>query len=73
VQFPRPTHPTVPLLAKNKTITARLWTYVRDDRPFGGADPPAAVYYFSRDREGAHPQSHLAHFHGVLQADAYGG
>ena len=64
---------TVPLLAKNKTITARLWTYVRDDRPFGGADPPAAVYYFSRDREGAHPQSHLAHFHGVLQADAYGG
>jgi transposase len=64
---------TVPLLAKNKTITARLWTYVRDDRPFGGADPPAAVYYFSADREGVHPQSHLARFHGVLQADAYGG
>jgi transposase len=64
---------TVPLLAKNKTITARLWTYVRDDRPFGGVDPPAAVYYFSADREGVHPQSHLARFHGVLQADAYGG
>jgi transposase len=64
---------TVPLLAKNKTITARLWTYVRDDRPFGGADPPAAVYYFSADREGVHPQSHLSRFHGVLQADAYGG
>jgi transposase len=40
---------TVPLLAKGKTVTARLWTYVRDDAPFGGADPPAAVYYFSRD------------------------
>jgi len=64
---------TVPLMAKGKTITARLWTYVRDDRPFGGSDPPAAVYYFSRDREGVHPQAHLAHFHGVLQADAYGG
>jgi transposase len=64
---------TVPLLAKGKTITARLWTYVRDDRPFGGSDPPAAVYYFSRDREGLHPQAHLAAFHGVLQADAYGG
>jgi transposase len=69
---------TVPLLAKGKTITARLWTYVRDDHPFGGPEspgtgPPAAVYYFSRDREGAHPQAHLARYHGVLQADAYGG
>jgi transposase len=64
---------TIPLLAKGKTITARLWTYVRDDKPFGGADPPAAVYYFSRDREGAHPQKHLDKFHGILQADAYGG
>jgi transposase len=64
---------TVPLLAKSKTITARLWTYLRDDRPFAGADPPAAVYYFSRDRTGEHPQTHLARFHGILQADAYGG
>jgi transposase len=64
---------TVPLMAKGKTIIARLWTYVRDDKPFSGADPPAAVYYFSRDREGAHPQTHLAHYHGLLQADAYGG
>jgi len=64
---------TIPLLAKSKTITARLWTYVRDDKPFGGADPPAAIYYFSRDREGAHPQRHLEKFQGILQADAYGG
>lgn len=51
----------------------RIWTYVRDDRPWGGTDPPAAVYYFSPDRKGEHPQGHLAPFKGVLQADAYGG
>ena len=64
---------TVPLLAKGKTVTARLWTYVRDDAPFGGTDPPAAVYYFSRDRGGEHPERHLAHYGGILQADAYAG
>ncbi len=63
----------VPLLAKGKTIQARLWAYVRDDRPFGGTDPPAAVYDFSRDRGGAHPARHLAHYGGILQADAYAG
>ena len=46
---------TVPVLAKNKTRTGRLWTYVRDDRPFGGPDPPAAVFFYSRDRGGEHP------------------
>ena len=64
---------TLPLLAKGGTQTARLWTYVRDDRPFGGAAPPAALFYFSRDREMAHPNRHLAGWQGVLQADAYGG
>ena len=64
---------TVPLLAKGKTITARLWTNVRDDRPFAGPEPPAAVFYFSRDRAGVHPRRHLARFTGILQADAYGG
>ena len=47
---------TVPVLAKGKTITGRLWTYVRDDRPFGGPAPPAAIFYYSRDRGGEHPQ-----------------
>ncbi len=64
---------TVPLLAKGGTQTARLWTYVRDDRPFAGQAPPAALFYFSRDREMAHPNRHLAGWQGVLQADAYGG
>jgi transposase len=64
---------TVPLLARGKTETARLWTYVRDDRPFGGPAPPAALFRFSRDRRGEHPQKHLARWRGILQADAYAG
>ena len=63
----------VPLLAKGKTIQARLWVYVRDDQPFGGPDPPAAAYFFSRNRTGDHPERHLAGYGGILQADAYGG
>src|SRR6266436_7932144 len=46
---------TVPVLAKGKTRIGRLWTYVRDDRPFDGKAPPAAAYYYSRDRGGEHP------------------
>jgi transposase len=64
---------TVPVLAKVKTRTGRLWTYVRDDRPFGGGSPPAAVFFYSPDRGGAHPAQHLAGYSGILQADAYGG
>jgi len=64
---------TVPVLAKGKTDTARTWVYVRDDRPFGGRAPPAAVFYYSRDRGGEHPQRHLKSYAGILQADAYSG
>ena len=64
---------TVPVLARNRTITGRLWTYVRDDRPFGGPEPPAALFYYSRDRAGEHPRQHLAGYAGILQADAYAG
>jgi transposase len=64
---------TVPVLAKHKTRTGRLWTYVRDDRPFGGPDPPAAVFFYSRDRGGEHPEQHLARYAGLMQADAYAG
>jgi transposase len=64
---------TVPVLAKGKTRTGRLWTYVRDDRPFGGPDPPAAVFFYSRDRGGEHPERHLASYAGLMQADAYAG
>lgn len=64
---------TVPILAKGKTDTGRAWVYVRDDRPFGGASPPAALFYASRDRSGDHPERHLGQFTGILQADAYAG
>jgi transposase len=64
---------TVPILARGKTDTGRIWTYVRDDRPFGGTSPPAALYYASRDRRQEHPERHLKGFAGILQADAYGG
>ena len=64
---------TVPVLAKGHTDTGRCWVYVRDDRPFSGGAPPAAMFYYSRDRGGAHPRAHLARWSGVLQADAYGG
>jgi transposase len=64
---------TVPILAKVKTIKGHIWTYVRDDRPFGGRAPPAAFYYASRDRRHEHPARHLHGFVGILQADAYSG
>jgi transposase len=64
---------TVPVLAKGKCTTGRLWTYVRDDRPFGGTAAPAALYHYSPNRDGVHPETHLAHYTGLLQADAYGG
>lgn len=64
---------TVPLLARGGTKTARLWTYVRDDRPWDGGAPPAALFKFSSDRRKEHPTRHLAGWQGVLQSDVYGG
>jgi transposase len=64
---------TVPVLAKGKCRTGRLWVHVRDDRPFGGKAAPAAVYYYSPNREAEHPERHLANYNGIMQADAYSG
>ncbi len=64
---------TVPILAKGQTVKGHIWVYVRDDRPFGGRAPPAALYYASRDRRHQHPARHLQNFSGILQADAYSG
>jgi transposase len=61
---------TVPVLAKGKTTTGRLWAYVRDDRPFGQGEP-AVLFQYSPDRRGEHPEQHLAGYRGILQADAY--
>ncbi len=64
---------TVPVLAKVRTDIGRIWTYVRDDRPFGGPATPAALFHYSRDRRGEHPRGHLSRYGGILQADAYAG
>ena len=65
----------VPVLApgRGKTKTARLWTYVRDDRTAGYETPPAVWFAYSQDRKGEHPRQHLNNFRGALQADAYSG
>ncbi len=65
----------VPVLAPGmgKTKTARLWTYVRDDRPAGLDVPPAVWFAYTPDRKGEHPRRHLSHFTGILQADGYAG
>jgi transposase len=63
----------VPVLATGRTATGRAWVYVRDDRPFAGRAPPAAVLFYSRDRTGEHPERHLRGYVGILQADAYAG
>lgn len=64
---------TVPVMAKVKTATGRLWTYVRDDRPFAGPAPPPALFFDPPDRAGEHPRRHLARYAGILPADAYAG
>ena len=62
-----------PVLARGKCATGRAWVYVRDDRPFGGPEPPAALFRYSRDRSGDHPVEHLKTFAGIFQADIYAG
>lgn len=63
----------VPMLAKGRIATGRAWVYLRDDRPFGGPDPPAALFRYSWRRSGDHPVEHLKTFTGILQADLYAG
>jgi len=65
----------VPVLAPGtgKTKTGRLWVYVRDERPFAGTRPPAALFFYSADRKGEHPRTHLKEFRGVIHADGYAG
>src|SRR6266852_3047836 len=60
-------------LGRGRTKMGRLWVYTRDDRPWSGPDPPAAVYFYSADRKAERPALHLEAFHGVLQVDGYTG
>jgi hypothetical protein len=65
----------IPVLdpGRGRTKTGRLWVYARDDRPWSGPEPPAAVYFYSPDRKAERPASHLQDFRGVLQVDGYAG
>jgi transposase len=65
----------IPVLdpGRGRTKTGRLWVYARDDRPWNGPDPPAAVYFYSPDRKAERPASHLASFRGIVQVDGYPG
>jgi hypothetical protein len=66
---------TAPVLdpGRGRTKTGQLWAYARDDRPWGGADPPGVAYVYVPDRKSERPITHLAGFKGILQVDGYGG
>lgn len=66
---------TAPVLdpGRGRTKTGQLFAYVRDDRAWGGTDPPIVVYVYAPDRKAARPMAHLAGFSGVLQVDGYAG
>jgi len=66
---------TAPVLdpGRGRTKTGQLWAYARDDRPWGGTDPPSVVYVYAPDRKAERPIAHLAGFRGILQVDGYGG
>ena len=66
---------TIPVLdpGRGRTRTGRFWVYARDDRPWAGPDPPAAVFFYSPDRKAERPAAHLKDFRGVLQVDGYAG
>jgi hypothetical protein len=66
---------TAPVLdpGRGRTKTGQLWAYARDDRPWGGSDPPGVAYVYAPDRKAERPMAHLAGFTGVLQVDGYAG
>ena len=65
----------VPVLdpGRGRTKTGRLWVYAREQRAWGGPEPPAAVYVYAPDRKAERPASHLERFSGVLHVDGYAG
>jgi transposase len=66
---------TAPVLdpGRGRTKTGQLWAYARDDRPWGGIDPPMMAYVYAADRKSERAEAHLGDFAGILQVDGYGG
>ena len=60
-------------MGNKRTKTARIWAYVRDERPWKGQAPPCAWYQFTIDRKGEHPVRHLSNYKGWVHADGYAG
>ncbi len=58
---------------RGRTKTGQIWAYARDDRPWGGSDPPMVAYVYAADRKAERPEAHLEGFAGILQVDGYGG
>jgi transposase len=65
---------TAPVLepGRGRTKTGQIWAYARDDRPWGGMDPPMVAYVYAPDRKAERPEVHLGDFAGILQVDGYG-
>jgi hypothetical protein len=63
----------VPVLdpGRGRTKTGYFWSMARDDRPFGGKDPPAVAYTYAPGRGGVHLDALLANYHGIVQCDGY--
>ncbi len=66
---------TAPVLdpGRGKTKTGYLWALARDDRAWGGDDPPGVVFFYAPDRRGKNAEKILRGFDGVLQLDGYQG
>ncbi len=66
---------TAPVLdpGRGRTKTGQLFAYARDDRPWGGTDPPGVAYVYAPDRKAERPIAHLSGLKGILQVDGYGG
>ena len=66
---------TAPVLdpGRGKVKTGYLWALARDERPFGGADPPGVVFRYAPGRAGLHAEEMLVGFDGVLQVDGFTG
>ena len=66
---------TAPVLdpGRRRTKTGQIWAYARDDRPWGGTDPPAVAFVYAPDRKAERPKAHLLGFSGILQVDGYAG
>lgn len=66
---------TAPVLdpGRGRTKTGQIWAYAKDDRPWGGCDPPMVAYVYAGDRKSERAEAHLKQFAGILQVDGYGG